>query len=226
MRQRLPDRPGPVRYGRHLCVHYQQTSCSQPNGGRRRSFDVTVCRVIVWAYRTSKMLSSWIVVFICVERFIAVCFFAANEDDMHKARRMRLHSSYPTDLRGLQRLPGLAGYVNSPGNLRAHTSDSFKCCRWKSSSFEHQHLYDCRSRRNVHAQSASQNLSGKIVSQMTAMLLATNAACPCPSRISYRFFPVKESVPLQRSSGRCVSGDHHGLRASQLFRQLLPLRLV
>ncbi|KAI0222981.1 hypothetical protein LSAT2_025767, partial [Lamellibrachia satsuma] len=39
-----------------------------------RSFDVTGCRVFFWAYRTSKMLSSWIVVFICVERFIAVCF--------------------------------------------------------------------------------------------------------------------------------------------------------
>ncbi|KAI0215752.1 Glycogen debranching enzyme [Lamellibrachia satsuma] len=115
------------------------------------------CRVFVWAYRTSKMLTSWIVFFICVGRFIAVCFFAANEDDMHKTCRMCLHSSCPADLRGLQSLPGMAGYVNSPGNLRAHISDSFKCCRWKSSSFEHQRLYDCRSTRNVHALSPSQN---------------------------------------------------------------------
>ena len=39
-----------------------------------RSIDVTGCRVFFWAYRTSKMMSSWIVVFICIERFIAVCF--------------------------------------------------------------------------------------------------------------------------------------------------------
>ena len=95
---------------------------------------------------------------------------------MHKARRLPLHNSYPADLRGLQRLPGMAGYVNSPGNLRAHTSDSFKCCRWKSPSFEHQRLCDCGSWSNMHAQNASQNFSGKMALQMMAMLLATNAA--------------------------------------------------
>ena len=83
----------------------------------------------------------------------------------------------------------------------------------------------------MHAQSASHNLSGKMVSRMTAMLLATNAAfvlLVMPISIVHlvSFFPVKESVLRERSSGRFVSGDQHGLRAAELFRQLLPLRLV
>ena len=39
-----------------------------------RSFDQTGCHVFFWAFRTSKLVSSWIIVFICIERFIAVCF--------------------------------------------------------------------------------------------------------------------------------------------------------
>ena len=35
VRQRLPDRPGSVRYRCHLYVNSQQASGSQPNGGRR-----------------------------------------------------------------------------------------------------------------------------------------------------------------------------------------------
>ena len=73
----------------------------------------------------------------------------------------------------------------------------------------------------MHAQSASQNLSGKMVSRMTAMLLATNAAfvlLVMSISIAHLVFPVKESVLRERSSGRCVSGEHHGLRAAELFR--------
>ena len=47
-------------------------------GGRRESLLTPSSHLSVlpyfWAYRTSKMMSSWLVVFICVERFVAVCF--------------------------------------------------------------------------------------------------------------------------------------------------------
>ena len=38
-----------------------------------RAFNQAGCIAFFWAFRTSKLVSSWIVVLICIERFIAVC---------------------------------------------------------------------------------------------------------------------------------------------------------
>ena len=83
----------------------------------------------------------------------------------------------------------------------------------------------------MHAQSSSQNSSSKMASRVTAMLLATNAAfilLVMPVAIAHlvSFFPANGSVRVERSSGRCVSGDHAGLRAAKLFRQLLLVRFM
>ncbi|KAI0221862.1 hypothetical protein LSAT2_026885 [Lamellibrachia satsuma] len=160
-----------------------------------RSFDVTGCRVYFWAYRTSKMMSSWIVVFICVERFIAVCFPLRTKNMCTKriantsiavtllicgacnAFRVWLDTSI------------VQGTCVSNSIYRTGSTTVVGCVLLLSisayapvpatimvvlNSFTVTSLW--RSRRKVHAQGASQNSSSKMASRMTAMVLTTNAA--------------------------------------------------
>ncbi|KAI0222980.1 hypothetical protein LSAT2_025766, partial [Lamellibrachia satsuma] len=160
-----------------------------------RSFDVTCCRVFFWAYRTSKMMSSWIVVFICVERFIAVCFPLRSKTictkrmvyisiavtllifGAYNAFRAWLDTSIvqgtcvPNSIHrtgsiavvGSVLLLSLSTYAIVPAVIMIVLNSFTVTSLW-------------RSRRKVHAQSASQNSSSKMASRMTAMVLATNAA--------------------------------------------------
>ena len=160
-----------------------------------RSFDVIGCRVFFWAYRTAKMLSSWIVVFICVERFIAVCFPLRTKTictkriayasiavtllicGAYNAFRVMLdttivqgtcmpnsiHRTGSTALIGSVLLLSISVYAVVPAITMIVLNSFTVTSLW-------------RSRRKVHAQSASQNSSDKMASRMTAMLLATNAA--------------------------------------------------
>ena len=160
-----------------------------------RSFDVIGCRVFFWAYRTSKMMSSWIVVFICIERFIAACFPLRTKTICTKriayasiavtllicgacnAFRVWLdtsivqgtcvpnsiHRTGSTAFIGSALLLGLSVYAIVPAVIMIVLNSFTVTSLW-------------RSRRKVHAQSASQNSSDKMASRMTAMLLATNAA--------------------------------------------------
>ena len=160
-----------------------------------RSFDVTGCRVFFWVYRTSKMMSSWIIVFICVERFIAVCFpqrtktictkrivyasiaVAQLISGVYNTFRVMLDTSIVqgTCVSNTIHLTGSTVFVGSvlllsisvfaivPAVIMIFLNSFTVTSFW-------------RSRRKVHAQSASQNSSDKMASRMTAMVLATNAA--------------------------------------------------
>ena len=160
-----------------------------------RSFDVTGCRVFFWAYRTSKMMSSWIVVFICVERFIAVYFPLRSKTICTKrmvyisiAVTLLIFGAYNAFRAWLDTsivqgtcVPNSihrTGSVTVVGSVLLLSLSTYAIVpaviMIVLNSFTVTSLW--RSSRKVHAQSASQNTSCKMASRMTAMVLATNAA--------------------------------------------------
>ncbi len=84
-----------------------------------RAFDQVGCIAFFWAFRTSKLVSSWMVVLICIERFIAVCVPLRSKTLCSK--RMAYASIVATVLGAsvFFRIPRLDGHVCRKRNLSA-----------------------------------------------------------------------------------------------------------
>ena len=163
-----------------------------------RSFDLTGCRVFFWAYRTPKLVSSWIVVFICIERFIAVCFPLRSKTVCTK--RMAYASIVGT-LLGASAYCGFRTWLDTSvvqgtclpnsTHLKSYITTVEIFLLFSLAVYAivpaiimvvlNSVTVTClwRSRRKVHAQSSVHDPAGKAATQLvrtTAMLLSTNAA--------------------------------------------------
>ncbi|KAI0210607.1 hypothetical protein LSAT2_004631 [Lamellibrachia satsuma] len=163
-----------------------------------RSFDLTGCRVFFWVFRTSKLVSSWIIVFICIERFIAVCFPLRSKTVCTK--RMAYASIVGT-LLGASAYCGFRTWLDTslvkgtclPNSTHLKdyitTVKIFLFFSLAVNAFVpaiimlvlNSVTVTClwRSRRKVHVQSSAHDPAGKAATQLvrtTAMLLSTNAA--------------------------------------------------
>ncbi|KAI0210612.1 hypothetical protein LSAT2_004618 [Lamellibrachia satsuma] len=163
-----------------------------------RSIDLTSCRVFFWAFRTSKLVSSCIVVFICIERFIAVCFPLRSKTVCTK--RMAYASIVGT-LFGASAYCGFRTWLDTSvvqgtclpnsTHLKGNIAIVEISLLLSITAYAivpaiimvvlNSVTVTClwRSRRKVHAQISVHDPAGKAATQLvrtTAMLLSTNAA--------------------------------------------------
>ncbi|KAK2162388.1 hypothetical protein NP493_1525g00036 [Ridgeia piscesae] len=163
-----------------------------------RSFSETGCWTFFWTYRTSKMLSSWIVVFVSVERFVAVCLPLRMKTVCTKrvayvstVVTLLICSSFNAFRSWLDTTIVDGTCVTNSTHRKGYTTVVeyvllFSIITYAlapavimmvANAFTVTSLW--RSRRKVHAQTSAHSSTAKMASftaRMTAMLLATNAA--------------------------------------------------